>query len=169
MRDPSLLGPWIRRFLMEHMVSERNLARNTQRSYRDALRLLLPAIARRARKSVDRLAVTDVSADRVRQFLNELEEKRMKMKYVYVLAGAYSIAALLYILMLFVETGHEANPCDFIFYLSTPACRFLDLFPDLIRTKSALPQILSCLLAGLFQFALIGCIVDLIVSRSGKR
>ena len=76
MRDTSLLGPWIRRFLMEHMVSERNLARNTQRSYRDALQLLLPAIARRARKPIDRLAVTDVSADRVRQFLSELEEKR---------------------------------------------------------------------------------------------
>ena len=76
MRDTSLLGPWIRRFLMEHMVSERNLARNTQRSYRDTLQLLLPAIARRARKPIDRLAVTDVSADRVRQFLNELEEKR---------------------------------------------------------------------------------------------
>ena len=76
MRDTSLLGPWIRRFLMEHMVSERNLARNTQRSYRDTLQLLLPAIARRARKPIDRLAVTDVSADRVRQFLNDLEEKR---------------------------------------------------------------------------------------------
>jgi integrase/recombinase XerD len=76
MRDTSLLGPWIRRFLMEHMVSERNLARNTQRSYRDALQLLLPAIAQRARKPIDRLAVTDVSADRVQQFLNELEEKR---------------------------------------------------------------------------------------------
>jgi integrase/recombinase XerD len=76
MRDTSLLGPWIRRFLMEHMVSERNLARNTQRSYRDTLRLLLPGIARRARKPVDQLAVTDMSADHVRQFLSELEEKR---------------------------------------------------------------------------------------------
>jgi integrase/recombinase XerD len=76
MRNTSLLGPWVRRFLMEHMVSERNLARNTQRSYRDAFRLLLPAIARRARKPIDRLTVTDVSADRVRQFLNELEQKR---------------------------------------------------------------------------------------------
>ena len=46
-----LLGPWIRRFLMEHMLGERNLARNTQRSYRDTLRLLLPAVARRARKA----------------------------------------------------------------------------------------------------------------------
>jgi integrase/recombinase XerD len=76
MRNTSLLGPWVRRFLMEHMVSERNLARNTQWSYRDAFRLLLPAIARRSRKPIDRLTVTDVSADRVRQFLNELEQKR---------------------------------------------------------------------------------------------
>lgn len=76
MRDAALLGPWVRRFLMEHLVGERNLARNTQRSYRDTLRLLLPAIARRIRKPIDRLIVTDVSADRVRQFLGDLEEKR---------------------------------------------------------------------------------------------
>ena len=43
MRDASLLGPWVRRFLTEHMAGERNLARNTQRSYRDTLRLLLPS------------------------------------------------------------------------------------------------------------------------------
>lgn len=76
MRDASLLGPWVRRFLMEHIVMERNLARNTQRSYRDTLRLLLPLIARGARKPIDRLTVTDVSADRVRRFLNDLEEKQ---------------------------------------------------------------------------------------------
>jgi len=76
MPDTSLLGPWVRRFLMEHLVSERNLSRNTQRSYRDTLRLLLPAIARRARKQVDRLAVIDLSPDRLRRFLSELEEQR---------------------------------------------------------------------------------------------
>src|SRR5665213_584108 len=76
MGNAAMLGSWVRRFLMEHMVSERNLARNTQRSYRDTLRLLLPTIARRARKPIDRLAVTDLAADRVRQFLSELEEKR---------------------------------------------------------------------------------------------
>lgn len=76
MRDASLLGPWVRRFLTEHVIGERNLARNTQQSYRDALRLLLPTVARCARKAIDRLAVTDVSADRVRRFLSELEEKR---------------------------------------------------------------------------------------------
>ncbi len=76
MRNASLLSPWVRRFLMEHLVGERNLARNTQLSYRDTLRLLLPAIARRVRKPVDRLLVTDLSADRLRQFLTDLEEKR---------------------------------------------------------------------------------------------
>jgi integrase/recombinase XerD len=76
MRDVSLLGPWVRRFLMEHMTGERNFARNTQQSYRDTLRLLLPSVVRRAHKPIDRLAVIDVSADRVRQFLNELEERR---------------------------------------------------------------------------------------------
>ncbi len=76
MHEVSLLGPWIRRFLTEHIPGERNLARNTQRSYRDTLRLLLPAVARRARKPIDRLTVHDVSADRVRQFLSDLEEER---------------------------------------------------------------------------------------------
>jgi integrase/recombinase XerD len=76
MPDASLLGPWVRRFLMEHLVSERDLARNTQRSYRDTLRLVLPDVSQRAGKAIERLAVTDLSADRVRQFLGELEEKR---------------------------------------------------------------------------------------------
>jgi hypothetical protein len=42
MNDKTTLGPWIRRFLMEHLVTERNFARNTQLSYRDTLTLLLP-------------------------------------------------------------------------------------------------------------------------------
>ena len=32
MNDLTLLGPWVRRFLLEHLIAERNLARNTQRS-----------------------------------------------------------------------------------------------------------------------------------------
>ena len=35
MSDLTLLGVWVRRFFLEHLVHERNLARNTQRSYRD--------------------------------------------------------------------------------------------------------------------------------------
>lgn len=71
-----ILAPWVRRFLMEHLVTERNLARNTQRSYRDTLRLLLPFVAEQAHKPIDRLAVTDLSPERIRQFLLDLEQQR---------------------------------------------------------------------------------------------
>ena len=70
------LGPWLRRFLLEHLVGERNLARNTQRSYRDSLALLIPFIAGRVRKEVDQLEVDHLTAERVRQFLQHLEEAR---------------------------------------------------------------------------------------------
>jgi integrase/recombinase XerD len=76
MRDNGLLGSWVRRFLLEHLIGERNLARNTQRSYRDTLRLLLPFTARRAHKAIDRLTVEDLTANRVLAFLEELEKKR---------------------------------------------------------------------------------------------
>ena len=61
MRDRNLLGPWVRRFLLEYLVAERNLARNTQVSYRDTLTLLLPFVGRRASTAIDRLSVEDLS------------------------------------------------------------------------------------------------------------
>ena len=76
MNDEALLGPWVRRFLLEHVVAERNLARNTQHGYRDALRQLIPFVAKQSRKSVDRLHVVDISADRVRLFLADIEVLR---------------------------------------------------------------------------------------------
>lgn len=76
MRDTTLMGPWVRRFLLEHLVGERNLARNTQQSYRDTLCLLIPFVSGRLHKSVDHLQMTDVSADIVRSFLTDLESSR---------------------------------------------------------------------------------------------
>src|SRR5437667_10972457 len=76
MTDPTPLGPWVRRFLLEHLVGERNLARNTQRSYRDTLTLLLPFVSEKLNRPVDRLTIIDVSADLVRLFLLDLEESR---------------------------------------------------------------------------------------------
>lgn len=76
MRDHNLLGPWVRRFLLEHIVAERNLARNTQICYRDTLALLLPFIARKSSKDIDRLKVGDVSRDRIRAFLEHVEGER---------------------------------------------------------------------------------------------
>src|SRR3984957_15617503 len=70
------LGPWVRRFLLEHLVGERNLARNTQQSYRDALRLLLPFSAGRLRTPLDRVRFEDLSADHIREFLQDVEIQR---------------------------------------------------------------------------------------------
>ena len=60
MRDHSQLGPWVRRFLLEHLVADRNLARNTQVSYRDTLASLLPFVSRSAGVAVERLKVPSV-------------------------------------------------------------------------------------------------------------
>lgn len=71
-----LLGPWVRRFLLEHLVSDRNLSSNTQKSYRDALRLLLPFVAQSTRKRIDQLEVEDMTLECVRSFLKDLTESR---------------------------------------------------------------------------------------------
>jgi integrase/recombinase XerD len=76
MNDTTLLGPWVRRFLLEHLVAERNLAVNTKKSYRDMLTLLLPYAAGKAEKPIDRLRVTDLSAQTVRMFLTHVEQQR---------------------------------------------------------------------------------------------
>ena len=76
MADTTLLGPWIRRFLFEHLREERNLALNTRRSYRDALALLLSFLSKDIGQPIDRLKVEHISVDRLRSFLRHLEESR---------------------------------------------------------------------------------------------
>ena len=76
MADIALIGPWIRRFLMEHIVGECNLARNTQASYRDTLVLILPFIAGRAGVPIERLSIEQLSSELVREFLFYLEKQR---------------------------------------------------------------------------------------------
>ncbi len=76
MSDRSLLSPWIRRFLLEHLVGERNLSLNTQVSYRDTLTLLLPFVSQHGGHVIDRMAVEDLSPTIVRKFLEHLEHDR---------------------------------------------------------------------------------------------
>jgi integrase/recombinase XerD len=76
MSDLVTLGPWLRRFMCEYIVTERNLARNTCKSYRDTFSLLLPFVSRKLRKPVDRLAARDLTSQHVVQFLTHLEEDR---------------------------------------------------------------------------------------------
>ena len=76
MNDTALLGPWVRRFLLEHLIGERNLSRQTQLSYRDTLRLLLPFVADQCHQSLDQLSVEQISAVHVLGFLHHVEEVR---------------------------------------------------------------------------------------------
>ena len=76
MTEQPFLGPWMRRFLLEHLVSERNLARNTQRSYRDTFCLLIPFAAEQLHQKVDKIKITEISAALVRSFLIYLKDVR---------------------------------------------------------------------------------------------
>jgi len=76
MSEKNLIGPWIRRFLMEHLVGERNLSHNTQSSYRDTLALMMPFIAANVKKKIDCLLLEHMSPDSIRLFLLYLEQDR---------------------------------------------------------------------------------------------
>jgi site-specific recombinase XerD len=75
-KDKSLLGPWIRRFLLEHLVAERNLSRNTQASYRDTLTLLLPFASKQGGYAIDRMTVEELTPEVIRNFLDHLQRDR---------------------------------------------------------------------------------------------
>ncbi len=76
MSNRTPMGSWVRRFLLEHVVAECNLSRNTQTSYRDTLRLLLPFIAKAAKVTIDRLAIEDLTPALILRFLEHLERNR---------------------------------------------------------------------------------------------
>ncbi len=76
MSEPHLLGPFVRRFLLEEVVAERNLSLNTQKSYRDAIRLLFRFIAERHSTDPTCVTVEQVDAEMVRSFLLHLESER---------------------------------------------------------------------------------------------
>lgn len=71
-----LAGPWIRRFLIEHVMNERNYSSNTQHSYRDMFRLLLPFAAKRCRCSMDQLPLSRIHPKTIRAFTQHLEQVR---------------------------------------------------------------------------------------------
>jgi site-specific recombinase XerD len=70
------LGSFVRRFLLEDVVADRNLSLNTQRSYRDTLRLLFGYLADHHALDPTRVAVEHVTADVIRGFLAHLEQQR---------------------------------------------------------------------------------------------
>lgn len=95
MSNITFIGYWVRRFLMEYLVEERNLSLNTQSSYRDALALMLPFIAEKVRKPIDKLLVEHISPEVIRLFLLYIEEHRscsistrnQRLAAIHALAG----------------------------------------------------------------------------------
>jgi len=76
MPESHRLGAYVRRFLLEHVVADRCLSLNTQKSYRDAIRLLLRFLAKRYSTDPIRLTVEEIDVDTVRAFLTHLEQER---------------------------------------------------------------------------------------------
>ena len=73
---PTDLGRELVRFFEEYLPGQRGLSPNTVRSYRDAMLLLLQFAAADAKRPVDRLQVSDLTAERVAAFLNHLQSER---------------------------------------------------------------------------------------------
>ncbi len=70
------IGSFVRRFLLEDVAADRNLATNTQRSYRDTIRLLLVFSAAHYRIDATRLSVEHIGEELVRAFLAHLQTQR---------------------------------------------------------------------------------------------
>lgn len=73
---PTDLGRELVRFFEEFLPGQRGLSPNTVRSHRDALLLLLQFAAADAKRPIERLQVSDLTAERVVRFLNHLEVDR---------------------------------------------------------------------------------------------
>ncbi|MCP3863304.1 MAG: site-specific integrase [Aestuariibacter sp.] len=76
MSNHHLMGPFVRRFLIEELVVDRNLSPNTQKSYRDTIRLLFNFISERHSTDPTRVTVDQIDTAVVREFLAHLENDR---------------------------------------------------------------------------------------------
>jgi site-specific recombinase XerD len=71
-----LMGIWVRKFLMEYLISDRNLSKNTQKSYRDTFMLLFPFLEKKLKKKLEKLSINDINPTIIRLFLQYLEKER---------------------------------------------------------------------------------------------
>jgi len=71
-----LLGPLLHSFFVDHLITLKGLRPASVRSYRDTVRLLLHYVATDKGSKISRLALEDLTFDRVLGFLRYLEEER---------------------------------------------------------------------------------------------
>ena len=70
------IAPLLKRFFSHYLPVQKGLSINTLRAYRDAVKLLLCYVADNLGKSVDGLAVEDLTESRVLGFLDQIEKAR---------------------------------------------------------------------------------------------
>ncbi|PLX60255.1 tyrosine-type recombinase/integrase [Sedimenticola selenatireducens] len=70
------LGMLIRSVFEDFLICQKGLSAATIKSYRDGLRLFLVYVAEDRGRRITRLTISDLTADRVTAFLNEIELKR---------------------------------------------------------------------------------------------
>jgi site-specific recombinase XerD len=63
-------------FFTEYLPRQRGASRHTIRAYRDALKLLLEFVAKRARRDTAKLQLSDLDADAIAAFLDHIEISR---------------------------------------------------------------------------------------------
>ena len=76
MSKDTALGPVIHSFFADHLITVKGLRPASVRSYRDTIRLLLVFTASDKRCKITRLALGDLTYDRVVKFLRHLEHDR---------------------------------------------------------------------------------------------
>lgn len=74
--NSTLLGPLIHAFFEDQLMCQKGLRPASIGSYRDALRLFLLFVAEDAQSKITRLNLADLTGERVRRFLNFLEQER---------------------------------------------------------------------------------------------
>lgn len=70
------LGQLVHSFFEDHLKVQLGLRPNSIRSYRDGLRLFLCFVAKESRRRVTQLTLTELTFERVQQFLRHLEDER---------------------------------------------------------------------------------------------
>jgi integrase/recombinase XerD len=70
------VGRLVHDFFVDYLNQQKGLRQSSVRSYRDTLRLFLPFAASNARRPISRLALADLTLERVLAFLKHLEQVR---------------------------------------------------------------------------------------------
>jgi integrase/recombinase XerC len=133
---PELLQSYFRDWL----VRQHNVSHHTVLSYRDTWRLFLRFVARHLARDVARLAASELTAERVLEFLDDLEKTRK----VKVATRNCRLAAIKGFFVFLADKGPEwAGQCAAVLRIPIkrgPKCNPCSMDPDETKTLLAQPD-----------------------------